>query len=141
MLLVAVHLTGCGDSYGGRLAVRGTVTLDGQLLKDGSIVFVPLDGQGTQSGAMIQNGGYTVPRKSGLKPGKYLIQITSGDGITPATAEENEVAAPGGSTNIVSRDRIPAEWNVRSEQKIEVKAEGSNKFDFDIPGGSSAKKR
>src|SRR5262249_46214306 len=113
-------LAGCSD-FAGRLAVSGTVKLVGGPLEGGTILFLPLDGQGTESGAPIIKGAYTVPRKSGLKPGKYLVRITSGDGKTPAN---EEAAAPGGSTNIVSVDRIPEDWNVRSQQQIEVQAKG-----------------
>jgi hypothetical protein len=120
------------------MEVTGTVTLQGQPLKDGAILFVPLDKQGTQNGAPIVNGTYQVPRRSGLKPGKYLVQITSGDGKTPAN---DEAAAPGGSTNIVSFDVIPEEWNTRSKQQIEVQSKGANKFDFSIPNANTPKKK
>jgi hypothetical protein len=127
----AVVLSGCSDQYAGRKEVSGAVKLQGQPLKGGSIAFLPLDNQDTQSGAMIVDGEYKVPRKDGLKPGKYLVQITSGDGKTPVN--ESEVAGPGGSTNIVSVDLIPAEWNVRPTHQITVKSDGDNRFDFDIP--------
>jgi hypothetical protein len=113
------------------MEVSGTVTLEKQPLKDGSITFIPLDEQGTQTGCGIADGTYSIPRKNGLKPGKYLVQITAGDGKTPASDEE--AAAPGGSTNIVSVDRIPPEWNTQSKKEVEVKANAKNKFDFDIP--------
>src|SRR5437588_8921371 len=53
----ATILAGCSDPNGPQ-AVRGFVKLEGQPLKEGSIVFVPLDKQGTQSGAGITNGEY-----------------------------------------------------------------------------------
>jgi hypothetical protein len=131
--VVAAVLAGCSDSYGGRMAVSGAVKLAGQPLKDGSITFVPLDKQDTQSGAPVVQGEYTIPRQSGLKPGKYLVQITSGDAKTPDTSEEFVAPGPGGSTNIVSVDMVPEEWNTRSKKQVEVKSSGANKFDFDIP--------
>jgi hypothetical protein len=121
---------GCSDPHDGRLEVTGLVTLLGQPLKDGSISFEPLEGQGTQSGAPITDGKYTVPRKSGLKPGKYLVRITAGDGRTVAN---EEAAAPGGSTNIVSVDQIPDDWNSQSKQVHVVKANVVNTLDFAIP--------
>jgi hypothetical protein len=123
-------LSGCSDPYAGRYAVSGTVKLEGQPLDDGSIMFVPLDGQDTRSGAGITNGEYNLPRQHGLKPGWYLVQLTSGDGKTPA--REEDIGGPS-STNIVSVDRIPPEWNVESKQKKEVTSSGPNQFDFDIP--------
>ena len=137
-LLLAAAPGGCSDRYGGRQAVRGEVKLVGQPLKEGSISFVPLDGQGTQSGAPVVNGAYTVPRASGLKPGKYLVQLTAGDGKTP---HDEEVAGPGGSANIVSFDLIPDDWNVRSTRKVEVKKDEDNTFDFHVPKANVPKRR
>jgi hypothetical protein len=138
-------LAGCSDPYAGQMEVTGTVKLKGQPLKEGMILFVPLNEQGTdrgnqstESGAMIVDGEYKIPREKGLKPGKYLVRITSGDGKTPSNEEAGN---PGGSTNIVSVDRIPPEWNTQSDQKVEVKSSGPNKFDYDIPREIIPKKR
>ncbi len=132
VFLVGV-LVGCADQYSGRMGVSGGVKLEGQPLKAGSITFVPLEkeNQDTKGGAEIKDGKYSIPAKSGLKPGQYLIQVTSGDGKTPAAGEMP--GQPGGSTNIVSVDLIPDEYNVNSQQKVEVKSKGDNKFDIDIP--------
>jgi hypothetical protein len=147
--LVAVISAGCSDPYGGRMEVTGEVKLKGQPLKEGLIIFEPLEKQDTQSGAPIANGAYTVPRQRGLKPGKYLVRLTAGDGITPARVAagegknppKEEAAAPGGSTNIVSMDLIPEDWNVRSKQQVEIKSDGVNRFDFDIPNANSPRKK
>jgi hypothetical protein len=119
------------------MEVTGAVTLQGQPLKDGSITFVPLANQGTQSGAAITDGAYAIPRSAGLKPGKYLVQITAGDGKTPA---DEEAGNPGGSTNIVSMDLIPEDWNVKSKQEVEVKPAGPNRFDFAIPKANTRRR-
>ena len=141
---------GCSDPYGGRMEVTGEVKLKGQPLKEGMIIFEPLgETKDTHSGAAIVNGGYKVPKERGLKPGKYLVRLTAGDGITPARLSAREgknppkeqAAAPGGSTNIVSMDLIPDDYNVRSKHQIEVKADGANRFDFDIPNANSPRKR
>jgi hypothetical protein len=141
--LVAAALVGCSEPYAGRMEVTGAVKLQGRALKDGSILFVPLDKQDTQEGSQILDGEYKIPRQKGLKPGKYLVRVTAGDGVTPARQSargkktvENEPAAlpgPGGSRNIVSMDLIPDEWNARSKQQVEIKSNGANRFDFDIP--------
>jgi hypothetical protein len=124
-----VVLAGCSDQYKGRSAISGKVQLKGQPIKEGSISFEPLEGQDTRGGAPISNGAYEIPRPNGLKPGKYLVRVTAGDGKTPA---DDEAAGPGGNTNIVSKDLVPPEWNVRSKQEVTVKADEPNKFDFDI---------
>jgi len=130
VVLTAAVAAGCSDQYGGRTEVTGTVKLAGQPLKNGSISFIPLEQQGTQSGAGITDGEYKVPRQYGLKPGKYLVQITAGDGKTPTN---EEAGAPGGSTNIVSVDLVPEDWNTKSKKEVTVEPNKTNKLDFEIP--------
>jgi hypothetical protein len=110
--MVAAIVAGCSDPYVGRKEVSGTVTLQGQPIKDGSIIFYPLDSKETQGGAQIIQGEYKMAGQNGLKPGKYLIRLTAGDGKTRAAGEQ--IAAPGGSTNIVSMDLIPEDWCAKS---------------------------
>jgi hypothetical protein len=138
-VVVATALAGCAGSPDGRQAISGTVTLEGQPLDQGQIMFFPEEGQDTVGGAPVLNGKFKIDSKQGLKPGRYLVRLTAGDGKTP---NNEEAGAPGGSTNIVSVDRIPDDWGIRSTQKIEVKSSGSNKFDFAVPNANPrAKKR
>jgi hypothetical protein len=130
ILLVA----GCSDTDGGRCEVVGTVKLKGEPVKEGVIEFTPLDKapegmKATKSGAVVSNGEYKIPKAQGLIPGRYRVVITSGDGVTPANSDEPP--GPSGS-NIVSKDRIPAEYNSASRQEVEVKKDGPNRFDYDI---------
>ena len=46
VVLSSAVVSGCGDSHGGRKEVIGSVTLQEQPLKEGSILFEPLDGRG-----------------------------------------------------------------------------------------------
>lgn len=137
--VVTLFAAGCGKDDG-RIAVSGTVTLKGEPLKDGSIRFEPKENQGTENGAPIANGQFTLDRNDGLKPGKYLVRITSGDGVTRIGSEE-DAAGPGGNTNIVSEDLIPLEWGQQSTQVVEVKAGQPNEFKFDIPNARETKKK
>jgi hypothetical protein len=145
--VVSALAGGCSDPYGGRMEVNGDVKLEGRPLKDGSIIFEPLEKQDTHGGAQIVDGTYRVPRERGLKPGKYLVRLTAGDGKTPARLgaregkDKQEAAAPGGSTNILSMDLIPDEYNVRSKQQIEIRSDRANRFDFDIPKATIPRKR
>jgi hypothetical protein len=130
--LVAAMAVGCTNDYGGRQEVKGTVKLKGAALDTGTIEFVPLDGdRATQGGAVIGNGSYSIPRASGLMPGKYRVIITAGDGRTRASSPDEGPGPTGG--NIVSVDRIPAEYNVNSKQEVEVTKAGPNVFNYDIP--------
>ena len=125
---------GCSDPHGGRLEVTGTAKLKGQPLKDGTVSFEPLDGQATRATAVLTAGEFTIPRASGLVPGKYLIRVSAGDGktaVNPVNADQPP--GPGGGTNVISKELVPADWNVKSKQEREVVKGGTNRFEFDIP--------
>jgi hypothetical protein len=130
---MALVCLGCGPDYGGRVAVNGTVKLKGEPIDDGVIEFVPLAADGeTKSGAQILKGAYTIPAEKGLVPGEYRVIITAGDGRTRPDADPNEPPGPTGA-NIVSKDRVPADYNVASKQVVKVTADGPNEFNYDIP--------
>jgi hypothetical protein len=127
---LATSIAACGENYGGRQEVKGTVKLKGQPLDQGVIDFTPLEAQSTKSGALIRNGTYHIPRASGLMKGKYKVIITAGDGRIPESSDQ----APGPSgSNFISKERIPADYNVSTKQEVEVKDKGPNIFDYDIP--------
>jgi hypothetical protein len=130
-LLLCFLLAGCHPGYGGRVEVKGKVILKGTPVKDGIIKFIPVT-PGTdqsESGAQILEGEYHIPAEFGLMPGKYKVILTAGDGRTPANTDE-----PPGPTgaNIISKDMIPPEYNVRSTQEVTVTEKGPNVFDYDI---------
>jgi hypothetical protein len=131
-LLTSALWVGCGQDYGGRQEVKGTIKLKGEPLDQGLITFIPIsDDRSTQSGTQIANGSYHIDRAHGLVPAKYKVIITSGDGRTPANAPDQ---APGPTgANIISKDRIPPDYNTHSKQEIEVTEKGPNVFDYDIP--------
>jgi hypothetical protein len=136
---VAFFLAGCSDPYAGRREITGSVKLEGQPLKAGSIQFLPMQNQPTRNGGEIADGEFRLSPKDGLLPGQYLVRITAGDGKTPAN--EEQAGAPGGSTNIVSVDMIPEEWNTKSMKQVVVQADGPNRFDFDIPHANPRARR
>lgn len=132
-VLVSGLLAGCGPSAGGRQEVSGMIKLKGQPLDQGLITFMPLSGdKATQGGAPITNGQYKIDRQQGLMPGTYRVNITAGDGRTPANAPPDQAPGPTGA-NIISKDRIPPEYNTNSKQDVEVTDKKPNVFNFDIP--------
>ena len=130
MALLASLALGCTNDYGGRQEIKGTIKLKGVPLDQGVIDFTPLEDQSTKEGAVIADGAYHIPRASGLTKGKYRVIITSGDGRTKEGSDE-----PPGPTgaNIISKERIPPEYNKNTTQEVEVSDSKPNVFDYDIP--------
>jgi hypothetical protein len=126
-------LGGCSPPGSTRCEVSGQVIFDGAPVEDGVITFVPQDGQGTSDGSNILKGEYRIPKDKGLSPGKYKVSIVAGDGLShtgDAGRKPPPKAEPGRKRG---EERIPAEWNTATTQIVEVKAEGPNRFDFNIP--------
>jgi hypothetical protein len=123
-------LVGCGSSGPVRQEVTGKVLFNNQPLDEGIIDFEPLDGQGSKSGSTILNGEYQIPRDKGLFPGRYRVRIIAGDGTSGGGKAEPSGPRPGATPG---KERIPPEYNLKSEITKEVKQDETNRFDFSIP--------
>lgn len=129
-LMTGLLLTGCSDKNPlNRQAVSGKVTLAGAPLDSGSIEFHPAGSTGTLSGAVVTNGSYSIAEEQGLPEGEYIVRISAADG----EAEPEEMP---GESNKLAVERIPPEFNVDSQVKIQVQAGQPNTFDFDIPAAA-----
>jgi hypothetical protein len=129
VLLALVVWGGCADSADDlpREAVSGTVTLDGQPLEKGMIQFIPAVGRGeTQAGAPIERGSYSIPKREGPVPGRYMVVITASAGgdAAPGSAPGKAVAVP--------KELIPAEYNTKSTLSFEVKKGEENRGEFQL---------
>jgi hypothetical protein len=126
-------VAGCsaGDD---RVEVTGLVTLKGTPVKSGTISFEPLDGQKSRATATVSNGDFNIPKESGLSPGKYLVRVSAGDGKTAVNpVNPDSPPGPGGGTNIISKELVPSDWNVKSKQERTVTSGAPNRFDLVIP--------
>ena len=135
LLFVSVLLAGgCGDDRGLR-AVSGTVTVKGKPVEMGMIQFIPAASPAagtphTQSGAMIADGKYEIPKQKGLFPGKYKVSVYSYD-TKGAKVPSPEI--PGESSAVQFKERIPTKYNgPQTTLTAEVTAGGSNVFDFTL---------
>src|SRR4051812_9111872 len=76
LLLAAGLSSGCGSNNPlGRLALSGSVMLDGKPLDKGAIELHPLESTGVQSGGMISAGKYAIATSQGPTAGKYRVVI------------------------------------------------------------------
>jgi len=63
-------LMGCGNE---KSSVSGTVTFDGEPVKNGSITFVKPEGELVREGAVIRDGAF----QASLPPGEYKIELAA----------------------------------------------------------------
>lgn len=120
-MLFIVGCSGGLDDAPDLFPVSGTVTLDGNPLEKGNIVFEPADGLGRPDGAAIENG-------------KYSLTCTQGEKIVRITATK-EVPAEGGGDIPDYISIIPEKYNEKSELKASIKAEsgdGANPNNFEL---------
>lgn len=126
-IIVALGLlSGCGSSDG-RVAVAGSVTLDGQPLDNGVITFLPQEKKLGSAGAAIEAGKYQVPAERGLLPGKYVVAIDASDPTQAAARPDHPAMA-------IPVSRIPLRYNGATELAAEVRADDDNRFDFALEG-------
>jgi hypothetical protein len=134
VLAATVGLTaiGCGGGNN-RQEVTGTVTWKGKPLATGTIRFLPAEPSvTTEATAVVTDGAFRIPKEDGLLPGKYKVAVSSPD---PSTQQGPPDAPPGERGGYPAKDRIPAEYSTAGKTKLaaEVKADGTNQFEFTIP--------
>jgi len=154
VLLCILLLTGCGD---GLIKTTGTVSVDGQPVSGGKVVFFPIDGGRQGTGRIKPDGTYVVSYKrvgDGLPPGDYTVTIVS-DKLdetkkAPSTrvfigpnGEEMEddgfmpVATGGRRARKDNRliHIVPTEYNQRETSPLEVTIPDAapEPVDFDLP--------
>jgi hypothetical protein len=122
---------GCGSDQGpNRRAISGIVTLDGQPLESGAILLEPTSfeaGTGTTVGATIRRGEFTVQRDRGPIPGRYRVRIYASSGVQapPREGQSDKTRRP-------MVERLPDVYNTRSELHAEVRAQGRNRYRFEL---------
>ncbi len=128
LLFFVGSFAGCGPEVGDRLPLSGSVKWKGQPLDTGTIDFVSADQQ-NRTGSVITRGSYKIPAEHGLPPGKYSVIISS---ISDSGAASDAPPGPEAETQ-EGTERLPAEYNVNTQQSAEVVKGGKNQFVFDIP--------
>lgn len=115
---VVVAAAGCGS--GSKLyEVEGNVTLDGQDLPEGDIIFTPEDPKIGPEAGKIKDGKYKLKAKAG----KMKVQIR-------ATREVPGKKGPMGTEPLLE-DIIAEEYNEKTTLSADV-GPGKTKFDFPL---------
>jgi hypothetical protein len=142
LLLAGVALSatlGCGGTDGpDRVAVTGTVLLDGQPLSSGVIRFIPTgETHGPAAAATITNGRYETTSEQGPVPGTHRVEIEAtgyyGFAIDDEAAYVAQVEKNGGR---FPANPVPEIYNRRSTLTAEVAASGQTPLDFALSAAS-----
>ena len=128
--LLAVVSAGCGDNDG-RLSISGTVKLDGKLLPEGSIEFLPVAGTGgPTAGGTIEEGKYRIAAGRGLFAGRFRVNITAN-----RKTGQQRMDRYRGVKYDVQEQYLPARYNRKSQLEAEVTDQGPNVFAFELTSG------
>lgn len=102
--------------------VSGSVSLDGQPVADGDIMFVSTDGVRGPDPGKIKDGNYALKTTEGKK----RVEISASK-IRPGGAR-------GGGGEPVPEEYIPTRYNMESKLNADVQPNNKNRFDFTLEG-------
>jgi len=131
VLGLAMLAVGCGAGVEGRYPVRGLITYNGEPIRSGSVVFVPIDPEGRESiktGGPIVNGMYELEAKLGPRRGAYRVEVLW---MRP-TGKKLIFDDPPVEVDEI-RNVLPTKYNTETELSAEVKSV-ENVFNFELTG-------
>ena len=129
--LVALALLvspGCGGSDQlESVEISGTVTFDGEPVKEGEIVFRAADAQVRSCGGPITDGKFSFKGS----PGAKKVEITA---MREVPGKMDTTSNPGEESPLMEM-YIPAEYNDETTLTADVPESGKKTFQFDLKSG------
>jgi hypothetical protein len=121
---IAAFLSGCGTAAGpSKGHVTGTVTLDGQALEKGTILFSSADHTAPNAAATIQHGVYSAE----VYAGKMEVQISA----LQVVGQRKLYDTADSPSRDITEERLPARYNSQSTLTADIKS-GEQKLDFPL---------
>ena len=127
--LLLAGVGGCGDvgDTPPAAAVHGSVRVEGELLREGLITFIPQGATlGPKVSAVIEGGIYEIAADKGLQPGMFRVEV---DGMPPGVKSGVDGLPP--ETPAAEYREIAAEFDENSQLTVTLQ-EGENIEDFDV---------
>ena len=122
LTLFATLTCGCGGSAGpATVAVQGLVSLNGDLIETGSILFEPKDGKGAPVSAHIIQGSYS----ASVEPGAKIVRIRAPKVVGQELVYPGSEDSPMTDTIV---ELIPASFNRHSELERDIVADDTVDF-------------
>jgi len=152
--LLLGFFAGCGDRSPSRLDLGGTITVDQMPLSEGSIIFLPDQGQsGPAASTRIVDGRYQFENSDGPYPGSYRVRVRAKPPIAARNAEtagrrvesarqvesvDDEPDPPGKADLLAapatrSRQPVSRGMNRQWETKVQLDASDLKRHDFEFP--------
>ncbi len=113
LLVVPLGLLGCGDGVS-KGTVNGTVSLDGQPLKEGVVNFEAVDGKSGSSSAAIKDGAFT----ASVPTAEMKVMFSA----SKVLGKKKMYDTPDSPTVDETVELIPAKYNTSSTLKLTVKS-------------------
>ncbi len=134
-MMAMFFMTGCKKNTNpdGRLDVSGKITMNGAPTRGSAIIrFDPVgnDKMAGGSGFIDAKGNYLLTGQDGVKPGKYIVRISSVDTFDKATDTWRTAETPEGREYAVRV--VPREFNDESKIEFEAISGKRNVFSYDI---------
>jgi hypothetical protein len=134
ILLSLLFVTGCNNNNPqGRVPVRGEVTLNGQPLAQGNVLFSSLPGTTPMvaTGSPIKNGTFSLSAEHGLIPDQeYLVQFSSVEEVPGTRIETNNPM----ETKVETRNIIPSRYGIESKETVTATKKSPNVYRFELMG-------
>jgi len=128
-ILSVLGVTGC-DNGPPRGAIRGSVTVAGQPLAGGRILFIPqLPLEAVTVTSVVKEGTYELKVHEGPIVGAYRVEVEADPPLGFALDDEEAFAARG---QVMPPNPIPPPFNRQSTLTTEIKP-GDNTYDVVVP--------
>ena len=123
---------GCGASGPARSAVEGTVTVGGQPLPAGRVIFTPVGRNvGPAVTVRVNAGRYQTDKATGPVVGKNRVDVEADLDLGFALDDEEAFARRGAAP--IPPSPIPPEFNVTAQLNVEIKPGEVNTYDIPVP--------
>lgn len=130
--LAILLATGCSESGPQRAPIKGKITIGGQPLAAGQILFVPVaPTTGPTASAAIKNGEFVLQTAQGPVVGTQRVELEAE--LPLGFPLDDDVAFAQRQGKPLPPNPIPQQYNRYSTLTTVVKADTENDFTFDVP--------
>lgn len=122
-LAACLCMAGCG-SRNGLMEIHGSVTYDGKPVQDGTVNFVPVNGNGPTAAAIVTDGRYSVR----VAPGEKRVRI---EAFRITGHRRHHPNDPTSRMIDIKEQILPERYNAKTELAREITF-GVDTCDFDL---------